>query len=228
MNRSLWDMIHSHSRNRPESIACSQCERSLTYAALEMASLSLAALFRARGVQGGHIVPIILSRTLESVAAVLALLRMGACFVPVDAESWSQTRVNSVLQVVEPQILIFSHPADLEVDDGIVKITADAVQRAYHGDLGEVGAGSATEDSDCARSSEEPVYIIFTSGTTGTPKGVVIPRSCVENYVHQGSDQGMPFNMGLCPEDSVLLLFSLAFDGMAKLKPSSISNKSKE
>ncbi|KAL4949373.1 hypothetical protein BDW69DRAFT_188371 [Aspergillus filifer] len=129
-----------------------------------------------------------------------------------DAESWSQARVNTVLQVVEPQLVIVSRPSDLEVYDSIVKVTAEEVQRAYCGDLGGVGAALVAEDLDCARSPEEPVYMIFTSGTTGVPKGVVIPRSCVEYYVRQGSHQGMPFNLGLCPEDSVLLLFSLAFD----------------
>lgn len=213
---SLWDMIRNHCRDRPDSIACSQSDRSVTYGELEATSLSLAALFRARGVERGSLVPIFLSRSLESVASVLALLRLGACFVPMDPESWSQARINSVLGVVEPRLVITTHPTKLQVGD-IPEITVDEVQRAYNGGNGEYGPGLKATNMDCHRSSEEPVYIIFTSGTTGTPKGVVIPRRCVENYVRQGTDQGMPFNMGLCPKDSVLLLFSLAFDGKMAL-----------
>ncbi|OKL56657.1 hypothetical protein UA08_08292 [Talaromyces atroroseus] len=208
---SLFAMICSHSRDRPESIACSQGERSMTYRELETASLSLAAFFHARGVQGGHTVPICLSRTLESVASVIALLRLGACFVPIDAESWSQARVDSVLQVVEPKLVIVSHSTKLNLDK-VPQITAHEVQRVYNGDIAEFGFSSVDILVDGSRSVEEPVYIIFTSGTTGIPKGVIIPRRCVEYYVRQESSQGMPFNLGLCPEDTVLLLFSLAFD----------------
>lgn len=213
---SLWNMIHNHCCDRPDSIACSQSDRSVTYGELEATSLSLAALFSTRGVEGGSLVPIFLSRSLKSVASVLALLRLGASFVPLDPESWSQTRINSILGVVKPRIVITTHLTRLQVL-GIPEITVEEVQRAYND--GNVGVGTALKATslDCHQSSEDPVYIIFTSGTTRTPKGVIIPRRCVENYVRQGTDQGMPFNMGLCPKDTVLLLFSLAFDGKMAL-----------
>ena len=209
---SLSGMISRHSLERPEAIACSQDGRSLTYGELETASLSLEAMFRDHGVGNGHIVPILLSRSIESVVSVLALLRLGACFVPMDAESWSQARIDTVLQIVDANIVIMSHPTELKVI-GFPQISNEDVAKALQVKIEVPVLVSRGEKIDSQLGSDAPLYTIFTSGTTGTPKGVVVPRRCVEHYVQQGSDDGMPFNLGLSPDDKTLLLFSLAFDG---------------
>ncbi|KAL7782605.1 non ribosomal peptide synthase [Trichoderma afarasin] len=158
---STVGLINQNATEIPGAIACSQGGRCWTYRDLDAASQSLALLFRAHGVRAGDEIPIFLSRCFESVASIVALLRLGACFVPLDAESWGQGRIEQVLKAIGPNL---------------------------------------------------PIYIIFTSGTTGIPKGVVIPRRCIDNYVRQGGDGGMPFNLGVCRGDRVLLLFSLGFD----------------
>jgi acyl-coenzyme A synthetase/AMP-(fatty) acid ligase len=211
-SQSICALFKVNAHERPDSIACSQDERCLTYGELDAASISLAALFDARGVSTGDEIPIFLSRCFASMASILALLRLGVCFVPMDAESWSQARVDAVLRAIEPKLVVMSQHTDLETD-GIPVIKTKDIHDAYHASGSGLDTSSVTEKIDRERSSEEPLYIIFTSGTTGTPKGVVIPLRCIENYVRQGSDQGMPFNLGVNNEDKVLLLFSLAFDG---------------
>ncbi|KAJ5879749.1 Pyridine nucleotide-disulfide oxidoreductase class-II [Penicillium solitum] len=208
--KSLWSSIHKHAKVQAESVACSHEGKVLSYGELEIASLSLAALFHSFGIRTGDTVPVFVSRNLESVATIVALLRLGACFVPMDGESWSQSRVDSVLRAVEPKIVIMAQWTDLRANDTPV-ITMREVRKAFE-QQPDFHADLMAGNIDCAGSPEEPVYIIFTSGTTGTPKGVMISRRSVENYVTQGLDCGMPFNLGVRNHDKVLLLFSLAFD----------------
>lgn len=211
-HKSLWSSIHKHAQVQANSVACSQEDKALSYGRLEIVSLSLAALFHSFGIRAGDTVPVFVSRSLEAVATIVALLRLGVCFVPMDGESWSQSRVDSVLRAIEPKIVITAQWTDLRANDTPV-ITMREIQKAFEEQQPDSHTDLMAGDIDCAGSPEEPVYIIFTSGTTGTPKGVMISRKSVENYVTQGLDRGMPFNLGVRNHDKVLLLFSLAFDG---------------
>ncbi|KAK9848547.1 Pyridine nucleotide-disulfide oxidoreductase [Penicillium brevicompactum] len=208
-NFPLWSLISKHANERPEAVACSKNDRVLTYGQLQSASLSLASLFISRGISGGHTVPVFVSRDLESVVSIIALLRIGACFVPIDGESWSQSRVDSVLCAVESKIVIVAQYTELNTND-IPTISLKDVQSMF--DEKQNVEHDLLVNINHTQASEKPLYMIFTSGTTGTPKGVVISRASVENYVIQGTDHGMPFNLGVRESDQVLLLFSLAFD----------------
>lgn len=220
--QSICALIKRNARERPNSIAASQGDRFSTYENLDKVSLSLAAFFDSCGILAGDTIPVFLNRSLESVASILALMRLGACFVPMDSSAWSQIRVDAVLRAVEPKIVIASAKSDLNAA-GFPMIGAEDVRSRYNTSSSEMDVPKLTGKVDTLGDSEHPVYIIFTSGTTGKPKGVIIPRRCVENYVMQGNDRGMPFNLGVGCDDKVLLLFSLAFDG--KCSQTSLAHK---
>ncbi|KAL6809688.1 non ribosomal peptide synthase [Trichoderma sp. SZMC 28015] len=205
---STAGLINQNAIEIPGAIACSQGGRCWTYRDLDAASQSLALLFRAHGVRAGDEIPIFLSRCFESVASTVALLRLGACFVPLDAESWGQGRIEQVLKAIGPNLVIYSTEIDFKAE-GIETISAKEISASCQ----SLDYGTAPEHIvDVESNPDKPIYIIFTSGTTGIPKGVVIPRRCIDNYVRQGGDGGMPFNLGVCRGDRVLLLFSLGFD----------------
>ncbi|EHK21721.1 putative non-ribosomal peptide synthetase SirP/GliP2 [Trichoderma virens Gv29-8] len=205
---STASLINQNAIEISDAIACSQGGRRWTYRDLDAASRSLTVLFSAHGVCAGDEIPIFLSRCFESVASTVALLRLGACFVPLDAESWSQERIEQILKTIEPNLVIYSTETNLKAE-GIPIISEKEISaRCQSLDYGTAPEYIAGVES----SPDKPIYIIFTSGTTGIPKGVVIPRRCIDNYVRQGGDGGMPFNLGVCRGDSVLLLFSLGFD----------------
>ncbi|GFF56476.1 nonribosomal peptide synthetase 5 [Aspergillus udagawae] len=210
-SHSVWSFIKRNVDIRPLSTAVSEGERSLTYQDLDTASAKLAAVFLDRGVRAGDTVPILLTRSLESVTAILALLRLGVCYVPMDADSWGEARINAVLRAIEPTRVILTADVSHKIDRSVL-ITAEEVKSAWNSSFNTAQTEIVGGSLDLHQDPDTWMYIIFTSGTTGQPKGVVIPHRCIVNYVQQGSDKGMPFNLGVTHSDRVLLLFSLAFD----------------
>lgn len=99
---SIPGLVKRIALEAPGKTACSRGGQNWSYGQLDAASLFLARLFHARGLCAGDEVPIFLSRCFDSVASILALMRLGVCFVPMDAESWSQGRVDAVLKAVQP------------------------------------------------------------------------------------------------------------------------------
>jgi non-ribosomal peptide synthetase component F len=144
------------------------------------------------------------------VACLLALVSIGACYVPIDIENWSQERTEAVLATVSAKTIIVT---GLPRYSSLNAIDSQEIHEAVH------TKSRAAPQLDLALNhvrSEDPVYIIFTSGTTGMPKGVSIAHRSLLHYVQQGNEDA-PFNLGTTPSDKVLLLFSVAFDGISVL-----------
>jgi acyl-CoA synthetase (AMP-forming)/AMP-acid ligase II len=143
-----------------------------------------------------------------NLVALLAILKAGACYVPMDRSSWSSERIQTVIDTVDSRFLINTTPAPFESD-------RHNVFHLKQEDLADLIA--VDSESDGAEAVEEAPQIkpddlcclIFTSGSTGKPKGVMIPHRAVAAYA-----QTSPFNMNVQAADRVLHILSVAFDGM--------------
>ncbi|KAK4153855.1 acetyl-CoA synthetase-like protein [Chaetomidium leptoderma] len=214
---TIFDLIQQQVHNQPHASAISRHDSTLSYAQLDAASRSIASLLRGRGVGTGDAVAILTSRCPEWVACVLAVVRIGAVWVPMDAESWSRDRIDTVLTLVAPkavlvtadessQDMMFSKfsPARTTTDGAI--ISPAEIRQALNGPPPPIPYDSCDDDHGPA-TPDSPAYIIFTSGTTGRPKGVVVSHRSLALYVSES-----PFNLTAGPSDTVLCLFSVAFD----------------
>ncbi|MFF5965076.1 amino acid adenylation domain-containing protein [Streptomyces collinus] len=153
-------------RATPQRIALTEGAAGLTYGELDGRSTRLAHGLRERGVAAGDRVGVCLERTAELVVTLLAVLKAGATYVPVDpaypADRIAHTAQDAGLRVVVTRLAEFPDVA------GCVSATPD--------ELLDAARQLATPVSPMATTPDATAYVIYTSGSTGRPKGVEVPH----------------------------------------------------
>ncbi|MBK8901319.1 MAG: non-ribosomal peptide synthase/polyketide synthase [Anaerolineaceae bacterium] len=155
----------------PEAVAVLFGDQQLTYAQLDARANQLAHFLQANGVQPNDPVGIMIPRSLEMVTAVLAILKAGAGYVPLDPD-YPPDRLQLMLDHADVRLLLTHSSLDLS-DVGCSRINVNEL------DLSPFAEGRVTAVID----PEHSVYVIFTSGSTGTPKGVVLPHRALNNML---------------------------------------------
>ncbi|KID94794.1 non ribosomal peptide synthase, partial [Metarhizium majus ARSEF 297] len=151
------------------------------------------------------------------VACSLAILRIGATLVPMEHGTWSNDRIDTVLSSLEYKALLVTTETDRRLANAIYIHNIDEALTGSNGYKEEPPIhGSSVRSKDVA-------YIIFTSGTTGMPKGVMVTHESLLNYVWP-AHANAPFNLGAKPSDTSLLLFSVAFDAFYGVLFSTLCN----
>jgi amino acid adenylation domain-containing protein len=152
----------------PEAEALQAGELRLNYRELNERVEHLAAALQARGVGREARVALLLPRGGELVLALLAVLRAGGAYVPLDP-NWPTARLQKILADAQPQLLLSESPRE-DLHDQSLRL-ADL--------LSDSQAGLAPLDSIHL---EHAAYLLYTSGTSGEPKGVVIEHGQLLNY----------------------------------------------
>ncbi|MFG3577296.1 non-ribosomal peptide synthetase [Micromonospora chersina] len=147
----------------------------LTYAELNTAANRLARLLVSRGAGSETRVALALPRSCELVVAMLAVLKSGAAYVPVDT-GYPAGRIAYLLEDAAPALVVAT-------PDTAALVPGDALVLD-----GELGADQPDGDlTDADRRSplrpEHPAYVLYTSGSTGRPKGVVVEHRAVTAYL---------------------------------------------
>ena len=147
----------------PEALALTYAGRSLTYRELDANATRLAHLLAGHGAGPGSVVALLLSRSAGAIAAILAVLKTGAAYLPIDP-GLPASRVEFMLADAAPIAAITTAPLAhrLHGHDLLVIDIQDGYVQTYP------GAALPTPATD------DIAYLIYTSGTTGVPKGVAI------------------------------------------------------
>ncbi|MFJ8495613.1 amino acid adenylation domain-containing protein [Streptomyces sp. NPDC094038] len=178
----LWDRFAATAERCPDAVAVTDpaggC--TLTYRQLERAAARYSAVLRRAGVGAGDRVIVQVERSAAEVVAVLAVLRSGACFVPLPQEMADTWRAE-VLLASGAQVVVSSSDRRRDWPERVRTLAAWQPDGAPQED-----AGPAAEPHP--RVSGSSAYISFTSGTTGTPKGVEVPDRAV---IRLAADTGL-------------------------------------
>ncbi|MET0286878.1 MAG: amino acid adenylation domain-containing protein [Polyangiales bacterium] len=177
-------------------------EDMLTYRELDLASDALAAQLMQHGVTAGSLVALCARRGLALAVSMLAVLKTGAAYVPLDPDSPS-SRVRSILRESQPA-LVLAHEGTVALDEArLAKLTWMLLEEP-----------SAIEDAPSMLSragADDLAYVIYTSGSTGTPKGVEVRHVSLLNHALRMAEL-----YALAPQDRVLCSASIGFDVAAE------------
>lgn len=184
---------------QPQAPALHSPERSLTYGSLLGEACAAADRLRELGTRPGDPVAIVMRKGWQQIVAVMGTLLCGAYYLPIDANLPGR-RQRELLQIAGARHVL-THAGGLKPE-------AEGDGRAVHEIVAGAGAElSATHMASLDGPLDDIAYVIFTSGTTGVPKGVVIDHGGASNTI-----VAINRRLGAGPHDAVLGVSSLSFD----------------
>ena len=171
-DKTVLALFEEQAERTPNNIALECSDVKITYKELSESMGKLAGLLRQKGVESGSIVGIMADRSPHMVTAILAVMKAGAAYLPIDPD-YPESRINYVLE-----------------DSGVKLVLT---QDKYAGRLGQGCTALNLEDegiyqgavpvTDKSGSKKDLAYVIYTSGSTGTPKGTMICHGGLTNYI---------------------------------------------
>ncbi|MFI9509721.1 amino acid adenylation domain-containing protein [Nocardia sp. NPDC052566] len=177
------------------SIALICADTALTYAELDADANRVANTLVARGVGRGDLVGVALDRSIDLVVVLLAVLKTGAAYVPIDPNFPAQ-RIRQMIEDAEPKLVLT--PASTPES-----LSAWASRCLSVDDARASGAGAL----DIEVAAEDLAYVIYTSGSTGRPKGVEITHGALCNFL-----SSMRQRPGCGEADRLLAVTTVSFD----------------
>ncbi len=172
-------------RTRPQSIAVEQDAQALTYEQLDRFGNAVAQLIRGRGAKPGQFVGLMMERSVEQIIALIGILKAGCAYCPLEV-SYPAERLAFMLGDADVSIVITDGRFENELPDWVDRVRVSQANFESQGFVDEVAASSGADDA---------AYLMYTSGTTGKPKGVVVPHRavvrlvCGTNFMHFGPDE---------------------------------------
>ncbi len=197
---AVHQRIAEHARLTPDAIAVTCQTRSLSYAELDARAERLASRLYLRTGGAAVRIGIALPRDEQVFVALLAVLKAGCAYVPLDLQHPPQRLAYLMRDAGMPLLLTHaSVSAGLPTDAGVVALDIDTL-------LAEVEPDAPAPNLPTA--AQQLAYVIYTSGSTGEPKGVEVAHQPIALHC-----QAIGERYAMTPADCELLFMSLAFDG---------------
>ncbi|MFD8813819.1 condensation domain-containing protein [Streptomyces sp. NPDC059627] len=189
----------------PDAVAVIFGDEVLSYGELNRRANRLARVLVGPGIGAEDVVGLAVPRSPELVVAILAVLKAGAAYLPVDTE-YPAARITHLIDDTQPALLITDIATASRLPAGASRLFIDS--RAVHQQLAEQPSVDLTNaDRTTALRPEHPAYVIYTSGSSGVPKGVVVSHVGVPSLVVAQCER-----FGVGAGSRVLLFASPSFD----------------
>jgi nonribosomal peptide synthetase DhbF len=202
---TLPALIEAQVAHTPAATALVCEDASLSYAELNARANRLARLLIAEGAGPEGIVALALPRSAEMIIALLAILKSGAAYLPIDPDYPSE-RIAFMLDDARPARLITTAALAGTLPGATPVLLLDDAAT-----IAALGRYADTDPSDAERivalSPEDPAYVIYTSGSTGKPKGVVVTHLGIPSLVASQIER-----FAIRPDSRVLQFSSASFD----------------
>lgn len=167
----VHERIADMARVQPEAIALTQGAESVSYGALDRQVELLARRLAAAGAGAGQMVGLCAERSPALVAGILAILRTGAAYLPLDP-LYPEARLAHMIADAGASLLLCD-------DAGSARLPQTGLRRIPLAPSGQDDGSAAAMRPWASPHPDQPAYVIYTSGSTGTPKGVVVTHGNV-------------------------------------------------
>ncbi|WP_327170524.1 amino acid adenylation domain-containing protein [Streptomyces sp. NBC_01336] len=193
---TLIGPIEAQVARTPDATALVYGDVSLTYAELNTRANRLARHLRTLGARPGAVVAVAVPRSVELIVSLLAVLKAGAAYLPLDPE-YPAERITYMLRDAAPVCVITDRADRLTDDATTARVVLDGLDVS----------GYPWCDPSRPLTPAHPAYVIYTSGSTGRPKGVVVSHGAIDNRLRWMQDA-----YGLTTQDRVLQKTPSSFD----------------
>jgi amino acid adenylation domain-containing protein len=198
---SLISLFEEQVNLSPDARALQLNDDILTYAELDKRSNQLAHFLMSKGIGKGAFVPICFERTFDMMVAILAVLKTGAAYVPIDPD-YPQERITYIIDEIEAKVGLSHTSCSHRLSYTDVFSTVINVDR-----LQDQIEAQSEDTTGVSIAPEDLIYVIYTSGSTGKPKGVLQTHRALSNFVvHQRNTFRFSAN------DKILQFYSYCFD----------------
>ena len=187
-NLCIQQVFEDQAEQRPHDIALKFRDRNMTYGQLNARANQVAHRLRELGVGPEVMVGTLLERSLEMVVGLLGILKAGGVFVPLDA-SYPVERLAFMAADTKAPVMLVQSTAARKMDG---TTWSTAIELSLDGETSEIDRQSSENPANLT-TPENLAYVMYTSGSTGQPKGVMVSHRAVirlvknTNYVELGS-----------------------------------------
>ena len=178
----IHELIEAHAASTPSALSLAYENISLTYAELNVRANRLAHYLIQLGVGPEVLVGISLERSLEMIISILAILKAGGVYVPFDP-SYPSERLKYMLDDTKIALLLTKSTLREKLPE-----LPDKCRCIFVDDDVMQWASCAIDNPDTGIQPENLAYVIFTSGSSGRPKGTLLRHSSLSNLVHAQAD----------------------------------------
>jgi amino acid adenylation domain-containing protein len=194
---SLGRLIEEQVARTPEAVAVAFGEESLTFAELNARANQLARTLVGQGAGPDQVVGLFVERSVNMVAALLAIVKAGAAYLPLDPHL-PEERIQYMLEDGGARLVV----TERELEKALPSLPGTVIS------LDEDGwKSNSREDLAVTVEPEHMAYLIYTSGSTGKPKGVEVLRGALTNFLWSMREW-----LGLAAEDRWLAVTTISFD----------------
>lgn len=195
-DKCIHTLFEEQVNKSPNKIALTFDGENLTYKELDAKANKLAGLLRSKGISSQSIIGVMMMRSFDMLIAILAILKAGAGYLPIDP-GYPSERIKYMLEDSGASILLTQMGLDIEKKylEEVILINED-----FYSNLSEEKLVNISKPTDIA-------YIIYTSGSTGKPKGVVIEHRSFINFI-----KGVTDRISFTQENSILAITTICFD----------------
>ncbi len=196
-DKTIAELFEEQAKKTPNNVAVVFGMQKLTYKELNEKANSLAYYLRKNGIETNDLVGIMVNRSLEMIIGMLAVLKAGGAYIPIDP-TYPKDRIEYMLKNSNSKLLLTQeHLHDITDFKNCVYI-----------DLSNDSIYSLPNDNlNHTNTPEDLAYVIYTSGSTGLPKGVMLKQRNIVNFVY-----AIMKDFGFTYKDTIVSITTFSFD----------------